>query len=59
MSDEDLTTAYMTGYHKRDDEVAALKAEIERLRHAVKPREQICATQTVRRNFLGFQQDTR
>ena len=34
--DDDLTTVYMTGFHKRDDEVAELKAEIERLRELLR-----------------------
>jgi hypothetical protein len=32
--EEDLTLAYMTGFHKRDDEVRALKTETARLQAA-------------------------
>jgi hypothetical protein len=32
---DDLTTAYMAGYHKRDDEVSELKDKIECLRRII------------------------
>lgn len=34
-SGDGLTTAWMLGFHQRDDEVRQLKAEVERLKHAI------------------------
>lgn len=35
-SGDGLTTAWMLGFHQRDDEVRQLKAEVERLRASIK-----------------------